>query len=157
MKARIIPATLRDLSYIASRLRDEDKAEIEAQLGPVHYIDLAAMHMGGSAFVVTLDGNPEAGFGASPMLGNHLWVAWSWGSRRISRCAPIITRFVRESMVPDLVARGAQRVEARALASHHMARNWLIKMGATERCELPCYGRNGETFLLYDWTRENVL
>lgn len=28
---------------------------------------------------------------------------------------------------------------------------WL---GATQRCLLPAYGRNGEDFFLYDWTRE---
>ncbi|TIM18305.1 MAG: hypothetical protein E5Y69_34310, partial [Mesorhizobium sp.] len=25
----------------------------------------------------------------------------------------------------------------------------------TERCRLPGYGRNGEDFILYDWTRES--
>lgn len=157
MTARIVPANFRDLSYIASRIRDEDRAEAEATLGPLHYMDLAAMHLRDSAFVVTLDGNPEAAFGATRVIGEHLWTAWSWGSNRINRCAPLITRFVRDSMMPDLLAKGAQRVEARAMASHQMARNWLLRMGATERCELPCFGRRGEDFILYDWTRADVL
>ncbi|MER8486265.1 hypothetical protein [Mesorhizobium sp. M1322] len=32
MTVRIIPATLRDLSYIAANLRTEDRAEIDCQL-----------------------------------------------------------------------------------------------------------------------------
>lgn len=112
------------------------------------------MHLRDRAYVVTLDGNPEAAFGAGRQLGDHLWTAWSWGSERITRCAPIITRFVTQQMVPDLIDQGAWRVEARALASHFQARDWLKRMGATERCELPAYGRNGEDFILYDWTRD---
>lgn len=158
MKSRIIAATLRDLSYVSSHMRAPDRQEAEAQLGQgIHYIDLAAMHLRDSAFIVTLDGNPEAAFGASRILGQHLWIAWSWGTDRIHRCAPLITRFVRESMIPDLIEQGARRVEARALASHHSARRWLSRMGATERCLLPEYGVNGEDFILYDWTRDHVL
>ena len=156
MKARIIAANFRDLSYVASRLRGEDRQEIEAQTGPLHYMELAALHLRDSAFIVTLDGNPEAAFGAARFLGDHLWTAWSWGSKRINRCAPIITRFVRQSMVPDLIKKGAWRVEARALKGHHTARNWLKRMGATERCELPAFGRSGEDFVLYDWTRSSL-
>jgi hypothetical protein len=153
MMARIIPATFRDLSYVASRLRDEDREEAEAQIGPFHYIDFAAMHLTDRSYVVTLDGNPEAAFGAGRLAGDHLWVCWSWGSRRIGRCVPLISRFVRDAMIPDLIENGAWRAEARALASHTGARRWLTRMGATERCELPAFGRNGETFILYDWVR----
>lgn len=154
MTARIIAANFRDLSYIAANIRDEDRTEAEAQFGPIHYIDMATAHMRDRAYVVTVDGNPEAAFGAARLVGDHLWVAWSWGTNRIHRAVPIITRFVRDSMVPDLIEQGAWRVEARALASHTGARRWLSRMGATERCSLPQYGRNGEDFILYDWTRD---
>jgi len=42
------------------------------------------------------------------------------------------------------------------LKGHHTARNWLKRMGATERCELPAFGRSGEDFVLYDWTRSSL-
>lgn len=156
MTARIVAANLRDLSYIASRLREDDRQEAEAQIGPVHFIDFAAMHLRDRAYVVLLDGNPEAAFGAGRIMGQHLWAAWSWGGPRMARCLPAITRFVRADMVPDLLEQSAWRVEARALASHTGARLWLPRMGATERCELPNYGVNGETFILYEWTRDHV-
>ncbi|TIU13080.1 MAG: hypothetical protein E5W40_08835, partial [Mesorhizobium sp.] len=56
---------------------------------------------------------------------------------------------------PQVAARGAWRVGARALAANELALRWLARLGATERCRLPGYGRNGETFILYDWTRES--
>ncbi|TIW05308.1 MAG: hypothetical protein E5V74_03535, partial [Mesorhizobium sp.] len=33
----------------------------------------------------------------------------------------------------------------------------LDRLGATQRCRLPGYGRNGEDFFLYDWTRPSKL
>lgn len=155
MRVDIIPATFRDLTYIASRMRAEDREEAEAQLGPVHYMDIAAMHLGPHAFVATLSGNPEAAFGVTPY--GHLGIAWSWGSKRIGRCAPTIARDVRERLIPLLIGQGARRVEARALATHTSARTWLKRMGATERCVLPAYGRGGEDFVLYDWVNRDVL
>jgi hypothetical protein len=56
---------------------------------------------------------------------------------------------------PQVAARGAWRVEARALAANDLALRWLARLGATQRCLLPGYGRNGEDFFLYDWTRED--
>jgi len=152
----IVPGTFRDLSFIASRLRPEDKVEVEALIGPIHYIDLAAIHLRDVLYVALDEGNPVAAFGASRTIGAHLWTAWSWGSPQITPSIPAITKFVRRSMIPELIEYGAHRVEARALASHWQARKWLKLMGSTERCELPMYGINGETFILADWTKETV-
>ncbi|WP_246675470.1 hypothetical protein [Mesorhizobium sp. B2-3-4] len=103
--------------------------------------------------MVELDGNPEAAFGAAE-LRSGLWIAWSWGTRRMKRCVPRITKFFWETLGPDVAAQSAWRVEARALASNDLALRWLHRLGATQRCHLPAYGKNGEDFILFDWTRE---
>ncbi|PAP92658.1 hypothetical protein [Mesorhizobium wenxiniae] len=154
MTLRIIPATLRDLSYIAANLRPEDRAEIDCQLDAWSPALLALTALQGFAYVAELDGNPEAGFGAAEQRGG-LWIAWSWGTHRMKRCVPGITEFFHAVLGPKVAARGAWRVEARALAANELALRWLIRLGATQRCRLPGYGRNGEDFLLYDWTRES--
>lgn len=153
---RIVPANFRDISYVASRIRPEDREEVEAQIGAVHYIELAAMHYRDHAYVALVNDNPEAAFGAARVAGNHLWNAWMWGSPRMSRAIPAIGRFVTQTMMPELLDLGANRVEARALAKHHTAQRWLEKMQAHRRCELPCFGINGEPFILYDWTRDEI-
>ncbi|TRC72757.1 hypothetical protein FJV83_10080 [Mesorhizobium sp. WSM4307] len=153
MPIRIIPATLRDLSYIAANLRPEDRAEIDCQLDDWSPALLALTALQGFAYVAELDGNPEVGFGAAEQRGG-LWIAWSWGTRRMKRCVPGITEFFHAVLGPEVAARGAWRVEARALAANHLALRWLGRLGATQRCLLPGYGRNGEDFFLYDWTRE---
>ncbi|MER8835250.1 hypothetical protein [Mesorhizobium sp. M0909] len=154
MTLRIIPATLRDLSYIAANLRPEDRAEIDCQLDNWSPALLALTSLQGFAYVAELDGNPEAGFGAAEQRSG-LWIAWSWGTRRMRRCVPAITEFFHAVLGPEVAARGAWRVEARALAANGLALRWLARLGATQRCRLPGYGRNGEDFLLYDWTRSS--
>lgn len=157
MPARIIAANFRDMSYVCANLRAEDKAEAEAAVGPFHYIDLAAGHLRDRAYIVEVNGNPEAAFGANRSSGDHLWNAYLFGTKRIARAIPRIRAFCREVMMPDLLAIGAHRVEARALASHFTAHRMLESMGAQKRCDLPGYGVHGETFLLYDWNRDHVL
>jgi hypothetical protein len=156
MIVRIIPATLRDLSYIAANLRPEDRAEIDCQLDHWSPTLLALTALQGFASVAELDGNPEAGFGAAEQRSG-LWIAWSWGTRRMKRCVPGITEFFHQVLGPEVAARGAWRVEARALAANELALRWLARLGAVQRCLLPGYGRNGEDFFLYDWTRTSNL
>lgn len=154
MTVRVKGGSLRDLSYIASNLRPEDKAEIDCQIPGWSPASLALGAMQGFAYVVELDGNPEAAFGAIEER-QGLWHVWSWGTRRMRRCVPLITRFIFDSIGPDVRAAGAWRVEARPLASNELAVRWLKRIGATQRCILPRYGTSGEDFLLFDWTRES--
>ncbi|MBN9270442.1 MAG: hypothetical protein J0J15_09370, partial [Mesorhizobium sp.] len=65
MPVRIVPATLRDLSYIAANLRPEDRDEIDCQCDGWTPALLALTALQGLAYVAELDGNPEAGFGAA--------------------------------------------------------------------------------------------
>lgn len=153
MSVRIVGGTLRDLSYIASNLRPDDYAEIDCQFDRWTPADLAIMSLQGPAYVAELDGNPEAAFGAAEQRSG-LWAAWSWGTPRIKRCIPAITKFFWSVLGPEVAAQGAWRVEARPLADNALAERWLSRLGAERRCALPCYGRNGEDFVLFDWTRE---
>lgn len=104
MTVRIIPATLRDLSYIAANLRPEDKAEIDCQFDQWSPALLALMALQGFAYVAEFDGNPEAGFGAAEQHGG-LWIAWSWGTRRMKRCVPGITEFFHAVLGRQVAAR----------------------------------------------------
>jgi hypothetical protein len=154
MSAFIVPATLRDLSYIGANLRQEDRLEIDAQLPGWTPSTLAAGHMVGMAFVVEWKGNPEAAFGYAEQR-QGLWIAWSWGTRRMWRCVPAILDFYLHHAGPAVIDAGAWRVEARMLSGNVMAERFLVAMGATRRCELPGFGVHGEEFILWDWTRES--
>ncbi len=154
MSVRIVGGNLRDLSYVAANLRPADFAEIDCQVDEWTPASIALSAMQGMAYTAQMDGNPEAAFGATQARGG-LWVAWSWGSRRMPRCVPAMTRFFYAVLGPDVAAQGAHRVEARAMGGNVLAERWLTKLGATRRCELPGFGKGGEDFVLWDWTRES--
>ncbi len=153
MSVRIVGATLRDLSYVASNLRPEDHAEISCQVEHWSPAWLAATALSGPAWVAEVDGNPEAGFGAAEQR-KGLWIAWSWGTRRMARAVPHMTRFVRQVTIPLAIANGCFRCEARAMASNAMAVKWLSRLGSNRCADLPMYGMNGEDFVLFEWTKD---
>lgn len=149
----VVPATLRDLSYVAAHMRASDRAEIECQLDQWSAAHIAAASLRDFAFVVELGGNPEAAFGCGQVRKGY-WIAWSWGTDRLTRCLPVMLEYITGQLQPDVFDAGALRVEARALKAHTQARRFLTRIGGTLRCELPALGKNGEDFLLFDWTRE---
>ncbi|TIL79475.1 MAG: hypothetical protein E5Y81_09265, partial [Mesorhizobium sp.] len=100
------------------------RTEIDCQFDEWSPALLALTALQGFAYVAELNGNPEAGFGAAEQRGG-LWIAWSWGTRRMKRCMPGITEFFHAVLGPQVAAHGAWRVEARALASNELALRWL--------------------------------
>jgi hypothetical protein len=156
MFTSVVDATLRDLSYIAAHMRASDRAEVECQIDNWNAAYVAALSLRDFAFVVELNGNPEAAFGCGQVRKGY-WIAWSWGTDRIARCVPTMVSFITGQLQPAVYEAGALRVEARALSSHKSARRFLDRIGGTFRCELPSYGKNGEPFVLYDWTRETYV
>jgi hypothetical protein len=149
----IVPATLRDLTYVAAHMCDEDRAEVACQLDDASALAVATASFRDFAFCVELDGNPEAALGCGCVRSGY-WVAWSWGTRRAWRCWPEMIGFIRGWLQPSVYDMGAYRVEARALLSHERAHRFLERIGGQRRCELRAFGRGGEDFVLYDWTRE---
>jgi hypothetical protein len=69
--------------------------------------------------------------------------------------APLV-RHVRRIVIPELLARGVRRVEARAMADYRTTRRFLHACGAVcEKPRMPDYGKNGEAFALYAWRRSD--
>jgi hypothetical protein len=151
----IVPATVRDVSYVAANLRPADWREIECQMEPFDAAAIGVSACRDYAYVAECDGNPEMAFGAHrARVDSSLWVAWSFGTRRQRCCVPMVLEFILGYLQPMVSAEGAFRVEARALAANRSALRFLERIGGTRRCELPGYGKRGEDFILYDWTRE---
>lgn len=150
----VVPANLRDLSYVAAHMRAADRAEVECQIDEWSAANVAALSLRDFAYVVDLNGNPEAAFGCGQVRRGY-WIAWSWGTERLIKCLPTMIDYITGTLQPAVYASGALRVEARALKSHKQARRFLERIGGTFRCELPAYGKNGEPFVMYDWTRDS--
>lgn len=151
-------ATLRDVTWIAAHMRDQDRREIFCQLPEeASTLEVATFSLAQSrqmAWTASIDGEPTVAIGigrAGPTLGN----AWAFGSKRFVRCVPLLTEFVGSVMIPGALHDGYHRVEARAHADHRQACEWLTRLGARWCCDLLDYGRNREPFRLFAWTRSD--
>lgn len=65
-----------------------------------------------------------------------------------------ITRFIRQNLFTRFRDAGIHRIEALSIKGHDQAHRWLRTLGLdAETGELPSYGRNGEPFIQFAWTR----
>lgn len=152
MHVEIRPANMLHLSWIAAYMRPADRAEIMCQLPegtPTHH--LAAALLGGESWIAYIDDDPVAGFGVSPLNVAALSV-WAFGTQRMQRTVPAITRFVRDERVPQWVADGYQIMEARSAVEHHVAHRWMLSTGAEIIGPPFPFGRDRNEFLLFRWT-----
>lgn len=159
-RVAIVPATLRDVSFVCANLCDEDRTELECQFPLKTYPwHIALLHWPevnrsqGEAWCATLDGQPVQAFGVLPSTpaGNVL-IVWAFGTASRRRAIPAVTRFIL-AQVPRWLAAGVTRVEARAMVGHPTAFRWLRGLGASETL-LPCWGRDGQDFVLLSWTKD---
>lgn len=154
MTVEIKPACIRDACFVAANMREQDRREIAAliDIEPVHLAVLSLQASGGRAYVAYLNGQPVAAMGLTPDVPGVLR-GWAWGTDRIYRAVPAITRFCRESW-GSLQDEGIRRVEVRTIIDHDISHKWLRKIGARFEGQAHQYGRDGETFMTYALTRD---
>jgi hypothetical protein len=144
------------LAYITRNLRERDQAECFAC-----YVDtpddLAAQTAAQGVFqwVAWANDRPVASIGARN-LWPGVWSVWAFGTDEWPSVVLLLTRHVRRAMIPALVRAGAHRVHCDALATHEDARRWLTALGAREEGVRRGLGRNGEDFVTYAWSRDDV-
>ncbi|MDJ0513024.1 MAG: hypothetical protein QNJ62_06240 [Methyloceanibacter sp.] len=159
MKVDIRPATLRDLCFIAAHMRPEDKEEIYCQFEdgtPSTHIAVFCQQMSGEyQWCAWLDGSPVGAFGMSHFTASSM-MAWAFGTKKFKRVVPAISRFVITDVTPKVIRSSLTRIEIRALATHDIAHKWLSALGARKDCDLHSFGKNGEDFVLYSWSRKEV-
>ena len=97
MRPEIVPATIRDVTWIAANLREQDRAEI-AEVYPGSLTALAIGLVLGStaAWVARLGSDPVGALGIvdiHPGIGS----GWAFGTNRFRRVVPELTRFCAAS------------------------------------------------------------
>jgi len=150
--------TLADVTHIARNMRPRDREEIFATRYGEDTDKLAHDTLSTGPFqwcAVADDGEPIAVIGAHPRWPN-VWSAWAFGTARWPEAIGLLTRHVRRFMLPALYNSGAARVDAMSLATHEDARKWLEFLGAKPKEKLDNWGKNGEDFVNYVWTRETT-
>ena len=155
-RVEIRPAVFRDVCFVAAHMRAEDAAEIYCQLPEgTRSVDVAGLSCANTehAYCAWVQGSPVAAFGFSPASHTGtVYSAWAFGTRRMARAVPAISRFGARVVAPRLVAQGVQRVEVRSIEGHDAAHRWLARLGARREARLRAWGRSGEAFFLWSWT-----
>lgn len=157
-RVEIKRATIRDMSFIAASLSDDDHQEIHCQFSNISARDIALVSFHGSpewAFTAWLDGQPVLAFGLAMEHPRRAY-AWAWGTARKGRAIPAATRYLLEVIKPEVLSGGIMRIHADSMASHSRAHSWLRRIGAQKESEMPHFGKNGETFYRFAWIRSNA-
>lgn len=88
----------------------------------------------------------------------ELAAAHLFGTDEFPRIGKRLVRYARQTLIPEMLAAGMRRVEARVMESHHKARAFLKACGAVEETHPPHLlnmGSNGETYVLCAWRRSD--
>ncbi|MHA7777394.1 hypothetical protein [Roseibium sp. M-1] len=148
---------MRDASFIAANMRGEDFREIAClwEDWDTRALGVCALETAvpGMVWSVWYDGQPAAAYGfshASAFDPDH-WQAWAFGTDRFRRCVPLITRHLRD--LRPVLERDCRRLQVISQKDHDIAHRWIRTLGGALEGVLKSYGRGGEDFCLYAWTR----
>lgn len=161
MKPEIRPGVLRDICFVASNLRDEDKREVFASARLQSGTEAGAISFLSSpdwCWTAWLGDQPVAAFGVglgNPVHQPHIRHGWLFGREGTRRCIPAITRFCVQEWPKRLISEGVTRVEVRSIDGHDIAQKWLLASRARYEGRMTGYGTDGEDFHLFAWLAED--
>lgn len=111
------------------------------------------MKCGGFGYVLHADdGEPVVAGGAVPIWPG-VWSVWMFATDRFGEVAIATHRFAKEVFFPILNDVGYVRLECRSMASHTVAHRWLESLGGHREAVVSSYGKDGQNFILYCWTK----
>lgn len=153
----VVPATLRDMSYVLYNLNPADEEETACQVDKhLRRDQLAyALLMSGDNWAVRHKDQPIAVFGTAPINRATLSV-WALGTKQMPRALPQIGRYLTDIHCPDMARHGYRYMEARSHANHALAHRWLRWWGAKQHGGPFEFGVNREEFLLFRWSADDL-
>lgn len=142
--------------HVVERMRAKDREEIFATQWTDDQFTFAnqVLRCGDFGFVLhAVDGEPVVCLGAVPMWAG-VWSVWMFATDRFDEIALSTHRFAKKTFFPALDQGGWHRLECRSLGTHEVAHRWLEALGAYKESEATKYGKAGESFIVYCWTKE---
>lgn len=141
--------------YVVENMRDWDRREVFAgRWTDDPYPVAAELAACDFAWLAGTD-RPIAAVGAFPKWPG-VWSVLMIATDEFRSIHLSLTKFVKRVIIPTLVESGAHRAECHSLEGHEEAHRWLELLGARREGTCYGYGRNGENFHCYVWSREDV-
>lgn len=151
----IKPATLASVSWIAANMRAQDRREIAAvrDLSDMRPLAWAAC-VSAVALVAYIGDEPVTAFGASEITDGVV-AGWAFGTDRMVRTIPVVTRYCLSHVKPALIEAGYRRLEVRTAVDHDVSHKWLKRLGFRPEGVCWGYGR-GLDFVMYAATADGA-
>ena len=149
--------TYPDALYVASAMRLSDRREIAATRGPMLMDERVAMDCyaahgyGGVGYVAYWDEVPVVAIGAIPRHPG-VWSIYMFATDNISEIGLGLTRWVQNTLLPEITAAGAHRIECNSIEGHDVAHAWMKVFGAKNEGIMPKFGIGQENFYRFALT-----
>ena len=147
------PLTPESVLHVATNMREADHHEIFATRwdnDPLPIVN-ACLMCGDISWVAAKD-EPIAVIGAIP-IHPGVWQAFLFATDRFNEISLSLTTWVKRVMMPTLFGLDIHRCECKSMASHAEAHRWLEYLGWKRESTIAGYGRGGEDFYYYVWSR----
>lgn len=148
--------TIDAVKHVAVNMRARDREEIFATRwdDDPEMVAKTLVSLNPAGFVVQADdGEPVSVFGVYEMWPG-VFSVFMFATDRWEEVAFSMTKFVMRELIPSIMSGNFVRAECKTLSTHDQAHRWLETLGAYKESEHPCYGKNGETFFTYCWTKQ---
>lgn len=154
---QLVPINLPSLLYIVEHMREWDRREIFATRwsdDEAEYAESIFETCRGYGWIAQVESVPVAFVGGAPTYPN-VWSVGMFATDDFPKIGLPFTRFVRNHFIRGLVESGAIRAECKSMEGHEAAHRWLEALGAEREAKHLEYGKNGETFFTYCWTKRS--
>lgn len=157
MTTAIVETTKEGVYHVCRNMRQADREEIFATRWRDDPDDVARDSLAAPGFkwMAVRDGVPEAVVGVRPMWPG-VWCAWAYGTPQFQQVSRHLTRHIQRVIMPALVLARAHRLEAHSIVTHVEAHQWLEYLGAARERTIREFGKGGEDFIVFAWTRESL-
>lgn len=146
--------TIAEVLYVVRNLRDQSHREIfQATDSDIQTFSLGITGCHGFRWVAYHNGRPAAILGAS-RLHAGVWSVFGFGTDDWIKVWRSVTRTAKREMFPLVANEGCHRAHCVTLTESVDVHRWLRLLGATEECVMRGYGKGGEDYTMFSWTKE---
>lgn len=152
------------LAYIVRNMRQIDREEVFATSYPMPpdgdtsddelmiQQTYDAANRNGCGWIAGINGEPIAVIGIT-MLWPGVASVWMYSTDSFEKIGLALTRWAKKAIFQIMSDANIHRAQCWSLSGHDGAHRWLRHLGATEECSSPGYGRDGQAFHLFGWSK----
>jgi hypothetical protein len=150
----IHPPSFDELLHVAKNLRGDDVKELSATRNLAQPTWLAtSAHAAKYKRIAYFDNEPVFAFGMS-MIKPGLGQAWGFGTEKSHLVTRTVTKFIRKTMVPEMLSMGLTAAQAIGHPDNQVSRRWLSHLGFREIANLSGIGAGGQDLILWVTTAD---